>query len=63
MSKISNKNRAAQIKKKQKRHRSLKQLKELYHAARTASDKKAIVEKLIKLAPYLKAEEFLGAKK
>lgn len=59
MSKQSPKRRSFEIKKAQKKKEKLKKLKERYRAAKTDKDRSKIVEKILKIAPHLKIEEWL----
>lgn len=62
MSKQSPKRRSFEIKKKQKRKAKLKALKEKYFLAKTEKEKEKIIEKILKIAPHLKIEEWLKQK-
>ncbi|OGY92143.1 MAG: hypothetical protein A3B30_02175 [Candidatus Komeilibacteria bacterium RIFCSPLOWO2_01_FULL_52_15] len=63
MSKITNKRRAFVIRRKRNRHKNVQRLKVLYQNARTAADKKKIMEKIIRFAPYLNPDTQRGEKK
>jgi len=59
MSKQTPKRRKFIIKKKQKRRRKLKKLKEKYLKTKDPEEKKRIVAKMRKIAPYLSIEQYL----
>jgi len=60
MSKISQKRRQFEIKRKQKRRKKLKKLKEKYFLAKSKEEKEKIIEKIKRISPHLSIEEFLG---
>jgi len=59
MSKISQKRRQFEIRKKQERRKKLKKLKERYFSVKTKEEKEKIIEKMRKIAPHISIEEFL----
>ncbi|MCD6148366.1 hypothetical protein J7J18_03265 [bacterium] len=59
MSKQSPKRRKFIIKKKQKRRRKLKKLKEKYLKTKDPEEKRKILAKMRKIAPYLEIEKYL----
>lgn len=59
MAKVSSKRRSFQIQQKHKRKIKLKKLRLNYLKAKTASEKKKILEKAICISPLLTKEEFL----
>ena len=63
MSKISEKRKRFEIKRKQKRRKKIKKLKEKYKLAKTQKDKEKILEKLLKISPHYPIEEFLKLEK
>ena len=63
MSKISEKRRRFEIRKKQKRRKKIKRLKEKYLATKTKEEKEKILEKLKRSAFHYPLDQFLGTKK
>ncbi len=59
MSKQSPKRRSFEIKKRQKKRAKLKKLKEKYFLAKTQEEKEKIIEKIFKIAPHIKIEQWL----
>jgi hypothetical protein len=59
MSKISQKRRQFEIKRKRERRKKIKKLKEKYFKAKNEKEREKIVEKLRKIAPHLRIEEIL----
>jgi hypothetical protein len=62
MSKISEKRRKFEIKKRQKRRKKLKKLKEKYLLAKSKEEKEKILEKMRRISPYFRIEEISGEK-
>jgi len=62
MSKILQKRRKFEIRKKQKRRKKLKKLREKYLEAKTKEEKGKIIEKIRKIAPHIVRKEFLKEK-
>jgi hypothetical protein len=63
MSKISQKRRQFEIKRKRERRKKIKKLRERYFQSKSEEEKAKIIEKLKKIVPYLRLEEILGLKK
>jgi hypothetical protein len=59
MSKISQKRRQFEIKKRQKRRKKIQRLKEKYLISRSREEKEKILEKIRKIAPHYPIEEIL----
>jgi uncharacterized protein with von Willebrand factor type A (vWA) domain len=59
MGRIASKRRSFKIKKKQKHQKELAKLRKAYTKARTEDERKKVLEKLTRLAPYLSKKEFL----
>jgi len=59
MGKKSPKRRSFEIKKAQEKRRKLKKLKEKYFATTSQEEKQKIIEKILKIAPTIKIEEWL----
>jgi len=60
MSKVLPKRRKFKIKKRQKRRKKLAKLRELYSKTKSKKEKQKILEKVVKIAPYLSEEVFLA---
>jgi len=63
MSKISQKRRQFEIKKKRGKREKIKKLKERYFAAKSEEEKRKIIEKIKRIVPHLEIEEILGLEK
>jgi len=63
MSKISQKRRQFEIKRKRERRKKIKKLRERYFQSKSEEEKAKIIEKLKKIVPHLRLEEILGLKK
>lgn len=63
MSKISQKRRQFQIKRKRKTREKIKKLKEKYSSAKSKKEKEQIIEKMKKISPFLPVEEILNISK
>lgn len=63
MARVSSKKRKSQIRAKHKRKKKLKKFREVYGAAKTASEKEKILEKVHRISPLLLKEEFLKSTK
>lgn len=59
MSKISQKRRKFEIKRKRERQKKIKKLKEKYLRAETEEEKERILKKIYKIAPHYPIEETL----
>ena len=63
MSKISQKRRQFEIKRKREKRKKIKKLKDRYLQSKSEEEKAKIIEKLKKIVPHLRLEEILGLKK
>jgi len=63
MSRISPTKRKMQIAKRRLRHKKLGKLREKHLASDSAGEKKKILEKVFRLAPWLSEKEFLDPAK
>ena len=63
MSKVNTKKRSMIIRQRKLRQRNIQNLKALYGTARSEKERKALVERLKKFAPYLRAETFFAISK
>jgi len=59
MSKVSQKKRQFEIKRKQKKRKRIKKLKEKYLTAKTKEEKEKILAKIQKIIPHYPVEEIL----
>jgi len=59
MTKKTPKRRSFEIKREQKKRKKLKKLKEKYFSAKTEEEKKKIIDKILKIAPTIKIDEWL----
>jgi len=59
MSKEGRKRRQFIIRLKQKRKKKIKKLREKYKKAKTETEKRKIIEKALRINPYLNKEQFL----
>ncbi|MEK7584625.1 MAG: hypothetical protein AAB490_05245 [Patescibacteria group bacterium] len=63
MSKVNTTKRSMVIRQRKLRQRNIQNLKALYSTARSEKERKSLVERLKKFAPYLRPETFFAVSK